>query len=86
MTVTIEYVKAAYYTTLKVMSGGTEVKIYMANAGQYSWLEPYYNQEVVVEVAACNWNDKNDQWRGCIIAVRNADGTKVFNPYNFDKY
>ena len=86
MTVTIEYVEAAYYTTLNVKSGGNAIKIYMSSAGQYSWLAPYYNQEVVVEIAACNWNDKNDQWRGCIIAVRNADGTKTLNPYNFDKY
>ena len=86
MTVTIEYVETQFYTTLNVKSGNDAIKIYMANAGQYSWLKDYYGKEVVVEVAACNWNDKNDQWRGCIIAVRNADGTKALNPYNFDKY
>ena len=26
--------------------------------GKATWLEPYYNQEVTLEVAVCNWNNK----------------------------
>jgi hypothetical protein len=58
--------------------------LYCSGAAQYSWLNEFANQEVVLEIAACNWNDKN-YWRGCVLAVRTADG-KVFNTLNFDTY
>lgn len=85
LTATINYVKEAYYTTLNLTSGSTKITLYMSGAGQYSWLEPFYGQEVTMEIAPCNWNDKTF-WAGCVLAIRLADGTKIMNPYNFDKY
>ena len=82
---TINFVDGGRFTTLNLTSGDTTVGLYMSGAGQYSWLEAYYGQEVTVEIAACNWNSK-DYWRGCILAIRNADGTKLLNTFNFDNY
>jgi hypothetical protein len=46
-------------------------------------LAAYNGQEVTLEIAACNWNNKT-YWRGCAIAIRLADGTKILNTVNFD--
>ena len=85
LTVTVEVNETAYYTNLLVKSGSTTITLYCKSAAQYSWLLAYKGQEVVMEIAACNWNDKN-YWTGCALAVRNADGTKTLNTLNFDNY
>lgn len=84
LTATVNFVDKGFYTTLNLSSGETTVSLYMSGAGQYSWLENFYGQEVTLEIAPCNWNNKN-YWAGCILAVRTAEG-KVLNPYNFDKF
>ena len=45
--------------------------------------KPYNGQEITVEVAPCNWNAKC--YRGCVLAVRLADGSKICNELNFSK-
>lgn len=70
-TATINFVDGGRYTTLNLTSGGTTVGLYMSGAGDYSWLEDFYGQEVEMEIAACNWNNKT-YWRGCILAIRKA--------------
>lgn len=84
ITATVNYIDKGYYTTLSISAGGVEVGLYMSGAGQYSWLADFAGQEVTMEIAACNWNDKNF-WRGCVLAVRTADG-KILNTLNFDTY
>jgi hypothetical protein len=89
VTATIEVVSTAYYTNLNVVwtdenGTKTEFGLYCSGAAQYSWLNEFANKEVVLEIAACNWNDKK-QWKGCVLAVRTEDG-KVFNTLNFDTY
>jgi hypothetical protein len=37
-----------------------------------------------MEIAPCNWNNKGDEWRGCVLAVVHEDGTKTLNTLNFD--
>ncbi len=59
-----------------------KLRLYCSGSSQYSWLKAYAGQTVTVEVAACNWNDKN-YYTGCALAVVNEDGTKVYNDYNF---
>ena len=81
-TATIEYVETAYYTSLKLTHNGTEFSLYMSGAGQYSWLSQFAGQEVTLEIAICNWNDKT-YYRGCILSVITEDG-KVYNTLNFD--
>ena len=82
----IEYIETAFYTTLNVTYNGTTLKLYMSGAGQYSWLQAFAGQEVTLEIAPCNWNNKTDEYRGCVLAVILEDGTKVVNSLNFDKY
>ena len=61
---------------------GNELKFYHSSPSQYSFLSAYSGQEVTIEVAVCNWNNKT-YWRGCAIAIRLADGTKIVNQLNF---
>lgn len=84
LTVTVEVVEQQYYTNINLVSGSTKIGLYCSSASQYNWLKAYAGQEVVVEVAACNWNSKNF-YRGCVLAVRHADGTKTCNELNFTK-
>lgn len=80
----LTYVDAGYYTTLNVKdANGVELKLYMSGAGQYSWMSEYYGQTVTVELAPCNWNDKTDQYRICILAIILEDGTKIYNTSNW---
>lgn len=81
-TVTLE--ETPYYTNISLTSGGTSVRLYCSSANQYNWLKAFAGQEITVEMAACNWNSKN-YYTGCVLAVRNADGTKTFNELNFSK-
>ena len=64
-------------------ANGNELKFYHSSPSQYSFLSAYNGQEVTIEVAPCNWNNKN-YWRGCILAIRFADGTKIINTLNFN--
>ena len=59
-----------------------KVTLYCSSANQYKWLQAYAGQEITLEVAACNWNDKSF-YAGCVLAVVNADGTKTINELNF---
>jgi len=47
-------------------------------------LSPWAGQEVTLEIAPCNWNSKKT-YAGCVLAVRNTDGTKTLNTLNFNK-
>lgn len=81
---TVEVEETAYYTNISLSDGSTKVRLYCSSANQYNWLKAYAGQEITVEVAACNWNSKN-YYTGCVLAVRNADGTKTLNELNFSK-
>lgn len=85
LTAKINYVDAGYYTTLNLTAGSTSISLYMSGAGQYSWMQDYYGEEVTLEIAPCNWNNKG-YWVGCVLAIRNEDGSKVYNTLNFDTY
>ena len=80
--VTVE--ESAYYTNIYLTdANGTKLRLYCSSANQYNWLKAFAGQEVTVEVAACNWNDKN-YYTGCVLSVVTEDG-KVFNELNFSK-
>ncbi len=81
-TVTVE--ETQHYANIHLTAeDGTNLRLYCNNASQYSWLKALANQTVTVEVAACNWNDK-DYYTGCVLAVINEDGTKTYNTLNFN--
>jgi hypothetical protein len=86
ITATVEVEETAYYTNIKLTFGVEDQKItlYCSSANQYNWLKAYAGQEVTMEIAPCNWNAKTF-YAGCVLAVRNADGTKTYNELNFTK-
>ncbi len=79
---TVNLVETNYYTSIKLKDGNTELSLYCSSAGQYSFLKQFAGQEVTLEVAPCNWNDKT-YYAGCVLAVRTSDG-KVPNELNFN--
>lgn len=70
------------YSAPSIVDGDTSLSLYCSGGAQYSWLQQFAGQEITLEIAACNWNDKK-YWRGCVIAVHTEDG-KVLNTLNFD--
>lgn len=74
--------ETAYYTNIKLKSGDTVVTLYCSSANQYNWLKAFSGEEITVELAACNWNDKSF-YAGCVLAVVHADGSKTINELNF---
>jgi len=79
---TVEVVETSYYTNINLIDGnGTKVGLYCSSASQYNWLKTFAGQEVTMELAACNWNNKT-YWRGCVLAVITEDG-KICNELNF---
>ena len=84
MDIVATFYDAGYYTSLTVEdTNGTALKLYMSGAGQYNWMSDYYGQTITVELAPCNWNDKKDQYRVCILAIILEDGTKIYNTSNW---
>ncbi len=79
---TVNFVETAYYTTLNLTDGDTKLSLYCSGAGQYAFLKAFAGQEVTLEIAPCNWNNKS-YYVGCVLAVRTEDG-KVLNELNFN--
>lgn len=61
---------------------GNKVTLYCSSGKQYGFLKQFAGQEVTMELAACNWNNKTF-WAGCVLSVITEDG-KVVNSLNFD--
>ena len=75
--------ESAYYTNIYLTDGSTKIRLYCSSAKQYGWLKEFSGQEMTVEIAACNWNDKN-YYTGCVLAVVTDTG-KILNTLNFAK-
>ena len=82
MKATVLVEESAYYTNIYLTDGTTKVMLYCSSANQYGFLKAFAGQEVTVEIAACNWNNK-PYWRGCVLSVVHEDGTKTINALNF---
>ena len=83
--VDILLVETQHYSNLYITAPGDEnskILLYSSSASQYSWLQQFAGQTISIEVAACNWNDKTDNYRGCVLSVITAEG-KVYNQLNF---
>ena len=80
----VEFVEAERYTkcSLKSADGKTTFNLYCSSAKQYSWLKSYAGEEVTLELAVCNWNNKT-YYTGCVISVTH-NGEKVLNNLNFE--
>jgi hypothetical protein len=71
----------AYSSSIKLTDGTNKVTLYSSSAKQYGFLKEFVGQEVTVELAACNWNNKKF-WAGCVLSVITEEG-KVINTLNF---
>ena len=78
----VNFEETAYYTKCNLTDGTNNVTLYCSSAKQYSFLKQFAGQEVTLELAACNWNNKTF-WAGCVLSVITEDG-KVVNSLNFD--
>jgi len=70
------------WATYGLTDGETTITLYSGSTAQYDWMKDYIGQEVTVQVAACNWNNKT-YYRGCVLSIILPDGTQIFNDYNF---
>ena len=78
------YIPTSDWETVSLTdANGNKISFYHGSPSQYSFLAAYNGQEVTLEVAPCNWNDRA-YWRGCAIAIRLPDGTKIVNQLNFE--
>ena len=78
----ITITETAYFSSIKFEdANGTTLTLYCSGANQYSWAKDYSGQEVTVEFAICNWNNKTF-WAGCLLSLTTDDGVKVNNTYN----
>ena len=82
VTVVVTFIETDFYTSLKIEQDGVELPLYCSSAKQYNWLKDFDGQTITVEIAPCNWNDKKDNYRGCVLAVVTEDG-KIYNTLNF---
>ena len=82
VTVVVTFIETDFYTSLKIEQDGVELPLYCSSAKQYNWLKQFDGQTITVEIAPCNWNDKKDNYRGCVLAVVTEDG-KIYNTLNF---
>ncbi len=71
------------WATFHLTDGTTQFTLYSSSTAQYGWLEQFLGQEVTIEVATCNWNNKK-YWRGCVLSVTDASGNTVYNTLNFE--
>ncbi|MBE6585331.1 MAG: hypothetical protein E7645_02250 [Ruminococcaceae bacterium] len=80
---TVNFEETAYFTNCNLTdANGTKVTLYCSSGKQYGFLKQFAGQEVTLELAACNWNNKTF-WAGCVLSVITEDG-KVINTLNFD--
>ena len=78
----VQITETSYYTSIALTDGTNKVTLYCSSAKQYNWLKAYAGQEITLELAACNWNDKSF-YAGCVLSVINEDGSKTINELNF---
>ncbi len=79
---TVNFNETAYYTNVNLSDNGTKLNLYCSSGSQYSFLKAFAGQEVTLEIAPCNWNNKS-YYAGCVLAVYTEDG-KVLNELNFN--
>ena len=77
--------ETAYSVTIQLQDpdgSGKYVLLYSGGKDQYNWLKGYNDEIITVELALCDWNAKG--LKGCVLAVVNEDGSKVYNTLNFN--
>lgn len=82
MQVTVIVINNKYYTNIQVGDGTTTIALYCSSANQYAFLKQYDGQQVTVEIAPCNWNEKS-YYTGCVLSVTDSEGNTIYNQLNF---
>ena len=83
---TIQVTEGQYSSTINIVdNNGNKILLYSSSANQYSWLKAYDGKTVALEVVPCNWNNKNDNYRGCVLALYGEGGIE-YNKLNFTAY
>jgi hypothetical protein len=65
------------------VDGNDYINLYCSSGKQYKWLQQFAGQTITMEIAPCNWSNKN-VYPGCVLSVILEDGTKIINTLNFD--
>jgi hypothetical protein len=85
VTATVVIEETQRYTNIYISDGKVNLRLYSSSANQYNWLKAYAGKTITVEIAPCNWNDKN-YYTGCVLAVILDNGDRICNTLNFDTY
>lgn len=81
---TIGYEESDNYTHYDIIQGAYRIELYSdGNKDEYSFLYPYINSEVEMEIAICNFEFKYYYKTICLSI--NVDNNKILNCYNFTK-
>lgn len=81
---TIGYEESGNYAYYDIIQGEYRVHLYSdGNKDEYSFLYPYRNAEVEMEIAICNFELKNYYKAICLSIT--VDNNKIYNTYNFAK-
>ena len=84
----IKFVETKFYSNAYLTINGAADKdvsalFYCSNANsQYKMLKEYDGQEVTVEVALCDWNNKG--YGLCLLSITGQDGVQKINTYNYN--
>lgn len=80
VTASVTRESGGYSTNTYVVDGDNKFMLYSGGTGNYAWLDNYTGQTLEIEVAVCDWNNKGN--KGCILSIKTADGTQIFNTLN----
>ena len=86
ITAGLKFVSTKNYSNAYLKDGDSEMRLYCTNAaGQYQWIKSYVDDTTTytMEVAVCNWNDKN-YFTACLLSITDSNGNKVMNTLNFN--
>lgn len=86
ITAGLKFVSTKNYSNAYLKDGDSEMRLYCTNAaGQYQWIKSYVDdtKTYTMEVAVCNWNDKN-YFTACLLSITDSNGSKVMNTLNFN--
>lgn len=83
ITATIQLHETSHFSYYQLVDSDESnyMRLYSSSASQYSFLADFIDKEVTIELALCNWNEK-DYYTGCVVSA--TDGIiKVINKSNF---
>lgn len=86
ITAGLKFVSTKNYSNAYLKDGDSEMRLYCTNAAsQYQWINSYVDdtKTYTMEVAVCNWNDKN-YFTACLLSITDSNGNKVMNTLNFN--